>query len=151
MLDATTEIGLPTTITIGDTITFTESLTDYTSAEYTLSYIFSNSISLEGVADGDGWTITVLPTTFEKSSVYDFAIAITKISDSSRLILNNGSVRVLEDPADLPTDHDARTHARRTLEAIQAVIEGRATVDQDELYHRWQVSHTYPHQRFVRS
>lgn len=44
--------------------------------------------------------------------------------------IESGRVQVLRNIASAPDDFDARSHAQRTLDAINAVIEKRATTDQ---------------------
>lgn len=43
-----------------------------------------------------------------------------------------GQLKIYADPALTAQGFDSRSHARKTLEAIEAVIEGRATKDQEE-------------------
>ena len=44
--------------------------------------------------------------------------------------VDEGQLEVLPDLAAVSGPHDGRSHAKRVLDALEAVIEGRATVDQ---------------------
>lgn len=50
----------------------------------------------------------------------------------ARQSLGAGELEVLADPANLAAGYDQRGHARKVLDAIEAVIERRATRDQEE-------------------
>jgi hypothetical protein len=49
----------------------------------------------------------------------------------ARQTLSSGQATVLADPATMAAGADTRSHARKVLDAIQAVIEKRATLDQE--------------------
>ena len=50
--------------------------------------------------------------------------------DGEVIQVDEGDLRVIPDLAALTDPHDGRTHAEKVLAAIEAVIEGRATIDQ---------------------
>ncbi len=57
--------------------------------------------------------------------IYAYAIKATRLSDNAVRTVQSGTLRLLADPA----SQDVRTHAEKVLEAIEALIEGRATKD----------------------
>lgn len=59
------------------------------------------------------------------AGTYSYAIRATRTDDDAVRTVRSGTLRVLPDPA----THDVRTHAARMLEAIEALMEGRATKD----------------------
>jgi len=59
---------------------------------------------------------------------YKWYAFITRTSDSQRVAVDNGMTTLVANFAD--TNADLRTHAKKVLDSIQAVIENRATVDQ---------------------
>lgn len=60
---------------------------------------------------------------------YQWVELITRDSDSERIRLNYGTLTVEPDPA--TSAADTRSHAKTVLDAIEAVIEGRANKDQE--------------------
>lgn len=47
-------------------------------------------------------------------------------------LVEEGQVRILEDLVSAAPGFDGRSHAEKVLEAIEAVIEGRASLDQSQ-------------------
>lgn len=112
---------------------------DYDNSLYTLKY----SARLEGVsgtssieieitasASGNDYLIEVAAATTAAYTVgtYHWQAYITRDSDSERVTIQDGIFRIIADRDEATTD--PRTHAKITLEAIEAVIENRATKDQ---------------------
>lgn len=60
---------------------------------------------------------------------YWFEVRASDGSDVVRLAF--GETKVAQDMASAPAGYDGRSHAQRVLAAIEAVIEGRASVDQE--------------------
>jgi len=56
--------------------------------------------------------------------------AVRAVSADGTVQIANGRLQVLADIAAQAAGYDPKTHAERVLAAIEAVIEGRATVDQ---------------------
>lgn len=59
-----------------------------------------------------------------------YSYSLRALAGDDAVELERGQLQVLADLAQTPAGLDARTHAQRTLEAIEAVIEKRATTDQ---------------------
>lgn len=128
----------PEQIVAGDTVKWTKSLADFpATASWALTYEVLH-------ASGDLGTVTA------DASGADFAITILAATTAAwnltgdnrlanwtsfatlageRYRVGYGSFLILPNPA-VVTTLDARSHAKTTLDAIQAVIEGRATKDQ---------------------
>lgn len=60
---------------------------------------------------------------------YSWSALITRDSDNERVRISNGTLTIKPNPA--TSTADPRSHARITLDAIEAVIESRATKDQE--------------------
>jgi len=60
----------------------------------------------------------------------DYAYELRGITEVSVRVIERGSVRVLPDVAQLPEGHDGRSANRQALDAIEAVLAKRASLDQ---------------------
>ena len=128
----------PSQIVAGDRIAWkrTDLGTDYNPTSYALTY----SARLE-----DGGTTEIAITASESSldyivevaaatsaaytvGVYHWQAYITRSSDSERITVDNGTWEVLTNRDAATTD--PRSHVEKVIDAIEAVIEGRASQDQ---------------------
>jgi len=78
-------------------------------------YIEAASSSTTGYAVGD----------------YIWEAYITKASDSNRVMVDSGRTTITQNLAD--TNADLRSHAKKVLDALEAVIENRSTMDQSSM------------------
>lgn len=128
----------PQSLIAGDRVTWkrTDLGSDYPPASYSLSYKarLENSgttvLSITASESGDDYIVEVGATTTAAWTVgvYHWQAYITRTSDSERITIDSGTFEVKADRATATTD--PRTHAKITLDAIEAVIEGRASKDQ---------------------
>lgn len=126
----------PLKIVAGDRLQWKRTdLTDFPADTWTLTYYFKSNVAngsfeIVAAADGDDFSIDVSPTTSAEyiPAVYYWTAYVSQAGD--RKLASQGRVEVLINPADQTTPVDGRSHARRTLESINAVIEKRATTDQ---------------------
>jgi hypothetical protein len=129
-------------IIAGDTLDFTDDAPDYPASDgWTLKYRLVPEFTAPAQTP-----ITLTALTYEttryrvqesstntaawKSGFYSWARWVEKAGQ--RVSLGQGRLEVLPDPAATAAGHDGRTHARKVLEAIEAVLESRATKDQEE-------------------
>ena len=113
-------------------------VTDYPTGSYSLSYRFhcdsggggSHQFTINAVEADGVYYIEVPSTTTDDYLPHDYiwAAYITRTSDSSRTQIDNGKTLLLPNLAD--TNADLRSYAKKVLDSIEAVIEGRATIDQ---------------------
>lgn len=108
--------------------------TDYPAPTWTLTYYFKNataSFSFAAVANGVFFRVarTAAQTTPFAAGKYDWVAIVS--DGTNKWEVDRGRLNVLSDYVAL-TFSDNRTHARKVLEAIEAVIEGRASKDQEE-------------------
>lgn len=125
-------LSLPSTITAGDSLEWSVDLPAYpTNDGWALSYTLINatgSITISAVADGDRhlFLISADESAAYTPGRYDYAAFVSK--DGMRHTIERGSTRILPDLAAM--DHyDMRSHARRCLDNIEAVIEDKASSD----------------------
>lgn len=118
----------PAIIVAGDTAKWLRSLDDYpASAGWLLSYTLvsgANRYTFAAAASGDDHLVTVAATTTTAwvAGTYSWRAQASKSGEV--YTVGTGSLAV---QANFSAATDGRSHARRTLEAVEAVIEGRAT------------------------
>lgn len=110
-----------------------EDLSDYPASEWTLTYYFkaaTGSFSVTAIPDGDVFAVdeATTKTAVLAAGTYDWTAYVSKTGDRRRV--DNGQLVVLADMAG-NGDVDLRSHAVKTLAAIEAVLEGRASRDQE--------------------
>ncbi len=130
---ATTE---PLELTQGDTVQWQKTFADYPSSEWTVSYNIRGASSLDVTAtqNNDGITHSVLLSSAQTADLKDGnywwqAVAVHK-STSERATVSTGDFLVKPDLAILPEGYDGRSHTKKTLDALEAIIENRASLDQ---------------------
>lgn len=126
-MTATTE---PSSVYAGDTVTWTKSLTDYPAPTYTLAYALvrdGGSISITASASGADHLVSVSAATSAAwvPGTYQWTAYVT--SGSARYTVETGEIVIKPNPA--AGGYDTRSYARRMLDAIEALLEGRATSD----------------------
>ena len=129
----------PAQFTAGDRITWkrTDLGADYAPASYALKYSarLENSgateIEITASESGSDYIVEVGQSTSAsyKAGVYHWQAYITRTSDSERITIDSGTWEIK--PNRDTTASDPRSHAKIVLEAIEKVIEGRATKDQE--------------------
>lgn len=124
---------IPQTITAGTTLAFTLALTAYPADEWQASLHVRGAVSIDlsGTPDGalHAFSASAGDTSEWPPGHYWFALRMSRGDEV--IEIEAGTLRVLPDLAAADADFDGRSHAERTLEAIEAVIEGRASKDQD--------------------
>lgn len=121
--------SIPNELIAGDTWRWTRSLTDYPAGTWTATVYFENkdgTFSSVGVADNTdhAFTVTAATSAEYKPGRYQWRLRAT---DGSIVeTVESGWLDVLVNPASAGR-RDVRSWARRTLEAVEATIEGRAT------------------------
>jgi hypothetical protein len=119
----------PAVFNAGDTLRFDRTLSNYpASAGWTLRYTLINAtskITFNAAAAGDVHAVTVAATTTAvwAPGNYDWRARVDKAGE----VYTVGEGRIVIRNAFSTATADARTHARRTLDAIESVIEGRAS------------------------
>jgi len=112
--------------------------TDYPTASYSLSYEFNlvdgstaANFTLTATESNDEYLIETSNTTSYTAGEYNWVAYITRSSDSARIKLTEGFTEIQENYA--TTTSSVRSHAKKVLDAIEAVIANRATMDQSSM------------------
>ena len=130
----------PNELQLGDFLAWkrTDLSTDYPTAAYALSYEFNlvdgstvSNFSLTATESNNEYIIEVSNTTSYTAGEYNWIAYITRSSDSARIKLSEGFTEIQENYA--TTTSSVRSHAKKVLDAIEAVIENRATMDQSSM------------------
>lgn len=125
----------PESFIAGDTWRWTRTLADYPASTWTLTYRArsrESSFEITATASGADHSVTVAKATTAayKAGIYAWTAQVT--DGTTRTTVASGLWTVAPDPANTGAGLDPRSHARRVLEAVEAVLEGRATKDQEE-------------------
>ena len=133
---ATVPTKEPLTIRAGDTIEWTKSIDDYKASDgWSLSYSFrgtGGTIDITSSADGDDHAISIAPATSTAytAGFYDVIGYVDKGSD--RYTVYTSRIEVLVDLEAAGSSYDGRSHVKKVLDAIEAVLENRATKEIEE-------------------
>ena len=127
-------VKLPKVLFSGDKLEFTESDSDYkASAGWTMKYVLihptATKITLVSTANGDDHKFTITSVTSAAYTVGEYRFLRYADDGTIEEHLDRGIVNVKPDFVAL-ANYDFRTHARKTLEALEAAIERRATKEQ---------------------
>lgn len=126
----------PSKITSGFYYKWTESLSDYNaSAGYTLKYIFynaNNNLPIASTANANGDDHDVILTGGEsehfEAGTYQWK-SYAEHTSGERYPISSGTITIEQNILQ-SSPSDFRSHARKTLEAIEAALERRATKEQ---------------------
>lgn len=130
---------IPSRIIAGDTLTFTTASADYpASAGWTLTHALTprtstnDQLTFDAIADGDDYASTVAAATTAQWAAddYTWAAYVTKLTQ--RFTIARGTTTVIGDPAQAEPGYDPRSNASKIVDAIDAMLAGRATQDQLE-------------------
>jgi len=112
--------------------------TDYPTALYSLSYEFNlidgatvSNFTLTATESNNDYIIESTNTTSYAKGEYNWIAYITRSSDTARIKIGEGFTEVQDNYA--TTTASVRSHAKKVLDAIEAVIENRATMDQSSM------------------
>lgn len=127
------------TLIVGDTVEFLTAVDDYPPADgwtFKIRVVHRTNaavtpITLTATTSGTEYLIQVAPSTTANWTAGDYSWTSWVEKVGARYIVESGLVELLADPG-VVTTSDLRSHARIVLEAIEAVIEGRASKDQEE-------------------
>ena len=119
----------PTSARAGDTWRWTRSLVDYPAPIWTLTYTLFNAatkLSIVAAADGTDHAVTVAAATTANYTAgrYDWVASVS--AGSERYQVDAGVLEILPDVSAL-SKYDSRSHARIMLDAIEALLESRAS------------------------
>lgn len=125
----------PVEIVVGDTLEWQKSLADYPAPSWTLNYYFRGrvgSFDITASASGSDHLVTVAKATTAGYKAGDYQWTAVVSSATERFTVGEGLTTVKPDPTKTGAGLETRGHARKVLDAIEAVLEGRASKDQEE-------------------
>ena len=128
----TTISGLPSIVYAGDTLCFLDSFTDYPAATWTLTYRFvgaNGSYTFDAAASGSDHEADVAAATTAAWAAGDYQATGTVTDGTDRFTVFSETIEIVADYDAMTSSTDIRTHEEITLDAIEAVIENRATAD----------------------
>lgn len=110
-------------------------LAAYPAPDWSLSVILRgvSVIDLDATPDGEQHSITAdAATTAEwEAGQYWYSVRATSAADGSVQQVEEGTLQIMPDLSAAGASYDGRNHVEKTLEALEAVIEGRASKDQE--------------------
>ena len=132
-------LNIPATLRAGDTITWDETVSDYPATSgYTLAFVLyaygKNPITITASSSGADYTVSIVPATSRAyvPGVYTWQAYVYKASGTPETItekysIAKGQVTILPDLTQASIGVDHRSHVKKVLDAIEALMEGRAT------------------------
>jgi hypothetical protein len=116
----------PTAATAGDTVNWSKCLPEYPSASgWTLKYALrgiNGSLDITATTSGAGYLATgIVP------AAGDYTLQGYVVKGSEKHTIYISAFTATPDLSAAIANYDGRSHAKRVLDAIEAVIEGRAT------------------------
>lgn len=121
----------PDQVRAGDTIKWEKDLADYPADDsWVLKYAFrgnSATIDITASASGKKHTVTISAATSASYDTGVFDVLGWVEKSSERYTVYSGTIEVLADLEAAGSSYDGRTHVKKTLDAIEAVLENRAT------------------------
>jgi uncharacterized transporter YbjL len=135
-------MSIPSTLISGDSLTWltaagvdTVTGLPIDSAAYTLATSFrgsGGSLDVTATTSGTEWssTITAVQSAALPAGVYQWASYASKAG--VRLTLYSGTITITANLAAANSTFEARSHNRKMLDAIEAMLESRATKEQQE-------------------
>ena len=126
-------INIPSELTAGETWQWSVEATEYPAPTWSMTFYFINASSVFSIAAlGSGATFTVdhpaTSTRAIEAGRYQWTARVTDGTDV--FSVGDGVISIAPD---LVEERDTRTWARRMLDAVEAVMEGRATRDEQSV------------------
>lgn len=125
----------PNSIRAGITLDVRQLLRRYLAPEWVMSLVMRgpSAIDLTGTADGQHHVLvaSAVDTAEWAPGAYQMSLRVTNSATSEVAEVDSGFFTVLPDLSVLVAGTDARSHVQITLENIEAIIEKRATRDQE--------------------
>ncbi len=126
----------PNAIIKGDTVKWKKSLPDYLPGDgWELTYAFvlegasSDHQDATATDNGDGTHLVSFSSSDFEVGIYHWQAYVTKAGE--RYTVANGQLSVKPDFATLTSGYDNRSHVKKVLDAIEAVLENRASEEQN--------------------
>lgn len=124
---------IPDSITAGVAFAACAALSAYPAPDWSLTLFLRGPavIDLDSVDDGTAHDFAALAAVTAAWAPGSYAYTIRATNGGDVIEVESGRVQILPDLAAAGAGFDSRSHARKSLDAIEAVIEKRATLDQE--------------------
>lgn len=124
---------IPDTIRAGATLDIPVVLTAYPAPDWGLKLILRGpeQIDLDSADDDAAHSLGAAASVTSDWAPGKYWWQLRAIRGAEVVIVEDGQLTITPDLALVEGAHDGRTHAERVLDAINAVIEGRASIDQE--------------------
>jgi hypothetical protein len=127
----------PITFAAGETLSWTKDLADYSPSDgWALAYFFHgpDRFTATGTDASSYFDVTVPSTDTEKlqAGTYYWQAWVTKGDESYQVDSGQVTVTASLRTGESGAPYDGRSTAKRILDAIDALVEGKATLDQQE-------------------
>lgn len=127
----------PREIVIGTTLKWRREFCVYPATEYSLTYYFRGAgkgFDAAATADGEEFSITVPAATTAEMAAGTYYWQAVATKDGEKFVAGEGEAKAVASLAavDATAAVDGRSQAKKILDAIDAMIEGKATRDQQE-------------------
>ncbi|MCC7202440.1 MAG: hypothetical protein IT393_07265 [Nitrospirae bacterium] len=131
----------PAEFTAGDTIKWkrTDLSSDYPASIWTLKYVLRGPSvqNVTATAEGDNFSITISASASAKwlQGNYLWEAYATKGSGDSleRYLVDSGTLTIKQNLEAVTGIYDGRSHCKKMLDAIEAIMEGRATKEHESI------------------
>lgn len=134
-MTATVPDIIPASLVAGDTWIFDRDYSDYPRPTWTATAYFENaeeSFSVASTLNGTAQRFTIAAATTATYEAGRYRVRVRVTDGSSTYVAESAWVDVQLDPAKAG-NQDPRTWARRTLEAVEAFLEGNASTAQQSM------------------
>lgn len=124
---------LPGSISAGLTFKKTVNLPAYPADKGWVLHVYlrgKSAIDLMSTASGSQHIIEASAATTEAWAAGNYGYSVRASNSGEVFEVENGTINILPDMGTV-TEGDFRSHAQKVLDAVEAVIEGRASLDQE--------------------
>jgi len=128
-------VTIPASVTAGDTWTWDAEYSDYPSSTWSATAYFTNaagSFSVSSSASGNGYTFAETATNTAALTAGRYRVTVRVTFGSYAFTAEEGWCEVVPNPAS-SVRTDPRSWARRTLDAVEAFLEGNASTAQQSM------------------
>lgn len=126
---------VPNSFTAGESFSWTKDFSLYPASTWTLTYFFRGAgqgFNVEATPNGNKFDLSALSSDTENctAGTYSFQAFVTKVDE--KILVDSGTIRVHPNLAAINAGDtfDGRSNAQQILDAIDAMIKGKATLDQ---------------------
>lgn len=127
----------PREIVAGITLKWERDFCDYPASQYSLTYHFRGAgkgFDAAAAADGDTFVVTVPAATTAEMTPGAYYWQAVAVKDGEKFVAAEGEAKAVASLAavEVATVLDGRSRAKKILDAIDALLEGKATLDQQQ-------------------